>query len=300
LHQEDLGRDRLPVQHIHTYLVHAGKGVKQPPKIGGASVALEGKLYGLLNDIYVASERECDIDISFSPTKDGKPQNPCRDLILSYLSNPTLANGRSIAERLEKVTDKRSGLGLLFLIAGKEGRDHKIVLSRFPTDSAILADENLSSLVVEFLERVFMKSKHSYKAVIYRDASLRTDFWTGRAFDKQINTLSGESSDYWIADFLQSDFRLTPAAGTRRLATTLRAAAKKADLDVKTEIIAATRLAGGLKGQRISIVDFADRFGLSAAAKEAIVEELKMPAPSCGTVQVRLGRVQLPNRISSR
>jgi len=34
-----------------------------------------------------------------------------------------------------------------------------------PTDSAILADEDRNALTVEFLERVFMKSKYSYKAV---------------------------------------------------------------------------------------------------------------------------------------
>jgi hypothetical protein len=34
-------------------------------------------------------------------------------------------------------------------------------------------------------------------------------------------------SNYWIAEFLNSDFRTTSAAGTRRLAVALRAAAKK-------------------------------------------------------------------------
>jgi hypothetical protein len=69
----------------------------------------------------------------------------------------------SIAERLALNTDQRSGLGLLFLIVGKEGKEHKIVLSRFPTDSAIYVDENPTALTVEFLERVLMKNKTSYK-----------------------------------------------------------------------------------------------------------------------------------------
>lgn len=267
----------MPVQNIHTFLVHAGKGSEAVPKIGGAAVPLENKLFELLDNIYSAADHECDIDISFNPTEDGKQQNPCRDLIIGYLSNPTLENGRLIAERLERMTDNRSGLGLLFLIAGKEGRDHKIVIPRFPTDSAILADENRNALTVEFLERVFMKSKYSYKAVAYRGSSLRADFWTGRAIDKQINAQFAESSNYWIADFLNSDFSLTPAAGTRRLATALRAAAKKASLDVRTEIVAATTLAGGLKGQRTSIDEFSERFSLSPASKEAIRGELRSP-----------------------
>ena len=58
------------------------------------------------------------------------------DLILQYLVAPTLPNGRRIAERLEQNTDRRSGIGLLFLITGAEGREKKIVLSRFPADTA--------------------------------------------------------------------------------------------------------------------------------------------------------------------
>jgi hypothetical protein len=58
----------------------------------------------------------------------------------------------------------------------------------------------------------------------------------------------------------------------------LRSAAKRAlDVEVKSEITAAVTLAGGLKGRRISIEDFADQFGLSDAARKAITKELKSP-----------------------
>jgi hypothetical protein len=265
----------LSVQHVHTYLVHIGKGKAGPPRIGGTTVALKDKFFDLLNNIYSRSDDECDIDITFSLSPDGKQQNPCRDLILDYLRNPTLPNGRMIAERLEKMTDNRSGLGLLFLIGGTEGKERKLVISRFPTDSAILADENQTALTVEFLERVFMKSKYSYKAVSYRGRSLEGDFWSGRATDKQINPSNGDISNYWIVEFLASEFSITPAAGTRRLAVALRDAAKKADIEVKTELAAATTLASRLKGQRLNIDEFEQRFGLSPEACAALRSELK-------------------------
>jgi hypothetical protein len=176
-------------------------------------------MFDLLDGIYARSDQECDIDIIFKSTG-GVQQNDCRDLICTHVNNPTLPSGRFIAERLQANTDRRAGLGLLFLITGKEGREHKIVISRFPTDSAILVEENPKSLDVEFLERVFMKNKTSYKAVLYRDSSLRAGFWDGKAIDKQSNP-TGESADYWIAEFLLSDFRVTPKQGTYRLATTL-------------------------------------------------------------------------------
>lgn len=269
----------MPIEHIHTYLVHPGKAAGAPPQIGGTMVPLEGKLFGLLGDIYAKSDHECDTDISFNQSADGKQQNPCRDLILQYLGGPTIVRGRHIAERLELITTHRSGLGLLFLIAGKEGRDHKIVISRFPADSGILAEENRQALTVEFLERVFMKSATAYKAALYRHSSLTSGFWTGKAVDKQINSRVVQLSNYWIAEFLDSDFRTTAAAGTRRLAIALRDAAKKsANVSVKSEIAAAVTLADGLKGRKLSIRDFQDQYGLSDAAKAAIANEIRVPA----------------------
>jgi hypothetical protein len=147
----------LSVQHIHAFLVHPGKGIQPKPMIG-TSVPLSGGTFDLLDGIYQKSDRECDVDITFRPTPDGKQQNDCRDLVINYVGGPTLPRGRVIAERLALNTDGRSGLGLLFLIVGKEGKEHKLVLSRFPTDSAIYVDENPSALTVEFLDRVFMKT----------------------------------------------------------------------------------------------------------------------------------------------
>lgn len=273
------GQPTLPIEHIHTYLVHPGKGSEAPTQIGGATVALDGKLFALLSEIFSKSDRECDTDISFNRSSDGSQQNPCRDLIVQYLGGPTIVRGRHIAERLEKVTTHRSGLGLLFLIAGKEGRDHKVVISRFPADSAILAEENRQSLTVEFLERVFMKSATAYKAALYQHSSLASGFWVGRAVDKQINSRVVQLSNYWIAEFLDSDFRTTAAAGTRRLAIALRDAAKKSsDVSVKSEIAAAVTLADSLRGRRLSINDFGNQFGLSESAKQAVAAEIRVSA----------------------
>jgi hypothetical protein len=253
----------------------------------------------LLDGIYAKSDTECDIDILFNHNAAGEQQNDCRDLIIAYLRKPTLPRGRAIANRLARMTDQRSGLGLLFLIAGKEGRHHKIVISRFPTDYAILAEEHQEDLTVEFLERVFMKSATSYKAAAYQDTSLDAGFWLGRAVDKQINSRVAQVSDYWIFDFLDSDFQVTGPQGTRRLGIALRNAAKKAeDIHVKSEIAAAVTLAGGLRGKKTSIREFEEHFGLSATAVEAIENELATPALAEERFQFDLDefRTQVPYR----
>jgi hypothetical protein len=269
----------MAVEHIHTYLVHPGKGGDEASRIRGNSLALDGKMFSLLNAIYLDSDRDCSIEISFNHREDGSQQNPCRDLIVAYLSEPTVPHGRLLAERLERVTTHRSGLGLLFLIAGKEGREHKIVISRFPADVGILAEEGERALTVEFLERVFMKRATTYKAAAYQDGSLSAGFWLGRAVDKQINSDMVQLSNYWIAEFLDSDFRTTAAAGTKRLAVALRDAARKSsDVAVKSEIAAAVTLGQSLDGQRLSIKEFSNRFGLSAGAQGAVAAEIKNPA----------------------
>ena len=179
-----------------------------------------------------------------------------------------------------KATDRRSGLGLLFLIVGRDGTESTLLISRFPTDVAIYVDEGTGQLSVEFLERVFMKNKESYKAALYRDSSLQAGFWKGRATDRQLNSRAGEASNYWILDFLASQLTVTSAAGTRRLALAMSRAARKADLVVKQEINAAALLARGLAGQTLSVADLFDKYNLSQAARVDIRAELQRPGLS--------------------
>ncbi len=267
----------MPIRHVHAFLVHPNKMAPARANLNGASLTLQGRLYSLLNGIYARSDEECNIDISFTTSPAGLQQNDCRDLILQYLRSTTLENGRKIACRLEQNTDKRSGLGLLFLIAGKEGNDYKIVISRFPTDIAIHVDENSSAFKVEFLERVFIRNRISYKSVSYRDGSLQAGFWKGRATDRQLGNRTGELSNYWIKDFLSSQLTDTAAAGTRRLALAMREAGKKSSLEVKREINAAATLATGLAGATTTINEITTKYGLTDAAKQAISQELRAP-----------------------
>lgn len=262
----------MPIEHAHTFLVHPGKNATVAPDIDGVAVPLRGGIFNLLNGIYMNSDAECEIAFSFSMQEGGKQQNVCRDLIVQYVDSPTLPNGRKIAARLYEQTDKRSGLGLLFLVQGREGRRHKLVLSRFPTDSAILADQQDGKLAVEFLERVFMKSKTSYKAAVLEDSSLTAGFWNGRAVDKQSGS---DASRYWIQDFLLAEFLVTPESGTRRLAVALHnAAMKSGEILVKTEIASAVTLGGKLGPTQTSIQEFANRFSLSNEAISAIRAQL--------------------------
>jgi hypothetical protein len=123
-----------------------------------------------------------------------------------------------------------------------------------------------------------MRSERAYKAALYFSAPSPAEFWDGLAVDKQVNSPSKAISDYWIHDFLMSDFRTTSAAGTRRLALALRAAIQETDdLNAKAELIAAAKLAPNLTGRSTSIDSFAEHFGLSQGIKDALKRQVRNP-----------------------
>ena len=65
-------KSRLPIEHIHTFLVHAGRISGEVPQINGAKVELKGKIFGLMDGIYAHSDTECDIEIAFNASEDGE------------------------------------------------------------------------------------------------------------------------------------------------------------------------------------------------------------------------------------
>ena len=152
------------------------------------------------------------------------------------------------------------------------------LISRFPADFGIVAEEQQNALRVELLERVFMKNAASYKAVVYDGDSFDSDFWIGKAIDKQITNKSVAVSGYWIREFLCSDFKTTSATGTRRLALAVKRTMDSIDdLEIKEELCAAARLARSLNGQMISMDNFGERFGLSEKTRNALTATLSDP-----------------------
>ena len=148
----------MSIERIHSFLVHPAKHSDRQPDIGGAHIPHSGLLYKMLTGVFDRAPEECDIEIVFRPDENGQQKNECRDLMVAYAKQPTVPNGRLLVGRLQQVSTHRSGLGLLFLIKGKEGGNHRLVISRFPADQGVIAQENRQELSVEFIERIFMKS----------------------------------------------------------------------------------------------------------------------------------------------
>ncbi|NMM42913.1 hypothetical protein HH303_00380 [Rhodospirillaceae bacterium KN72] len=272
----------MAITAIHSFLVHPLKGAKNPFKVGGTEVTFSGKLYDLLDEVYTRSESECSIPIAFRMSEDGTQTNRCRTIIQDHLKHENLTTGSAIAKRLSENTTKRSSLGLLFLICGNEvgaSPYKKLVISRFPVNSAILAEENSEKLSIEFLERVFMRSAHAYKSVLYKDSSIDHGFWKGHAVDRQVNSGDIETSAYWINDFLDSEYATTPKQGTMRLASAFRKATQVTDdLDIKQELTAASILFKNFDGQTLSAESALSSLGLSEKSRNLILSQFKNPS----------------------
>ncbi len=267
----------MPIERIHSFLVHPAKHAEEQPAISGTQISRRGPLYAMLTRVFNRAHDECDIEIVFRPDEEGHQQNECRDLVVAYAKEPSVPNGRLLASRLQVVSTHRSGLGLLFLMKGTVEGEHQLVISRFPADQGVIAEERAQQLSVEFIERVFMKSAKAYKSALYSSDSLQRGFWDGRAVDRQISG-PRELSDYWIRDFLASELRTTGPAGTRRLAIALRDAIRSVDeLGVREELISAASLLRGQHGQRRSARQMVDQLGLSQPA--AVALEAAFPRP---------------------
>ena len=154
----------MEIQKIYSYLSYPSKHEEQQPEIGGATIPHKGRLYEMLKDIFDKSDKECDIPICFTPDENGAQNNACQNEIIELINSPNIAVGRKIAERLQRVTTGKSGMGLLFMIHAQGGKTHKVMISRFPADQGVMAEQNSKTLKVEFIEQVFLKNANAYKS----------------------------------------------------------------------------------------------------------------------------------------
>ncbi len=287
----------MPIVNAHSFLVHPGKNDEDQIEIGGVAIRPGNRVFTMLSALYEQADDECDIDIVFRH-KNGVQQNDCRDLVVAYAQDPNIENGRAIADRLQRVTTHRSGLGLFFLVVGDDATK-LLMVSRFPADQGVVAQElDRRRLEVEFIERVFMKNARAYKSAIYAGPAVAGGFWQGHAVDKQINEVR-ELSDYWIGEFLDSELATTGPAATKRLAVAFREAIKATtDAGVRDELMAGARLARGYGGRMVSARRLSANLGLSPETIETLTR--RMPRPELFNEQFRFNREEFDKHVMYR
>jgi hypothetical protein len=269
----------MPVEKIYSFLTYPKRNQPEEAIVSGAQIPLDdGRLCRMLTDIFNDAGKDCNVPVMF--ISDGeKQENATRSELLALLQKPSIAAASPLAKRLQAATGGSSGMGLLFICIGKDGeKDTRVVISRFPADEGIVAEKTSEKLTVSFVEQVFLKSAYSYKAATYLWDGRPNQLWKGHVVDKQINHGSKAVADYWIVDFLRSEFSTTAAQGTKRLAKAIKAALQAtSDIAIKTQLTSAAQLAANIPKKSMTISEFCDTFHMSDVAKQAILAKVDPP-----------------------
>lgn len=237
----------------------------------GSEIKLEGPLFGMIKEVFDSSSIECNIDVRFESSDQN---HDVRELILDVISKRDQASAGNIAQRLASVTTRRSKLGLFFVVLCKEQSKDIVLLSRFPTEQAILADEKDGGLNIEYIEKVFVKKWSSYKGAIFSDSVSRSGFWSGKVVDRQINATDGDASKYWVEKFLGASFVATSLLGTTRFARALSSASRSGTFGIQDEINSSITYMRQFDGKLSSIDEISGRLGFSTETTEAIKSQM--------------------------
>ena len=232
----------------------------------------------MLVDVFERASSECDMELIFTPDPQGAQHNECRDILMAYLKEPTIQSGEAIARRLQSVTPGTAGSALLFILTGVSDLDHhRLVISRFPAEVGVLAQESDQRLSLQFIEQIFLKNAHAYKCALFETEHLSANFASGRSIDRQARDIA-VIAGYWLNKFLQAQLKTTDVHGTQFLAKAMREAANSEDdPDVKQEIVAATILTRGMDGQTHSTESLLSSLPLTQPAAQRITSKLPRP-----------------------
>ncbi len=266
----------MPIESIFSFLTYPKNHDKAEEKIEGIHIKPDGgKLSKMLAEVFDSAKSKRDVPVTFDAANQ---VNETREQLLAFFDAPKISTARRLARALQDATPGTAGMGLFFVCLGSdEGKaGARVVLSRFAAEEAVVASKKGGALSVEFVEQVFLKNAHTYKAASYRHEAGKADAWKGVATDRQLNHGAKAIADYWIVDFLRSDLTTTAAEGTRRLAMAMKNASRgSVDRQVRGEIVAAAKLAPNLPPRAMTIEQFCDQFAMSPAAKEAVKAAVK-------------------------
>ena len=268
----------MPVEAIYSFLTYPKRSHPDDPLAPGAEISPDGdnKLVRMLDAIFRRAGEDCVVPIRFR-ADEGNQVNPVREEVLALLAGPSVETAAPLALRLQRSTAGTSGMGLMFVCIGAEAGGTRVLLSRFPADEGVVAERTDAQLTVQFVEQVFLKSAHSYKAATFVANGRADQLWHGHIVDRQLNHGSKAVADYWIVEFLVAEFLTTRAAGTKRLAVALRQAISSAgSVTVKHEIAAAAQLAPNIPEDRaMTVAGFCERFNFSEETRLAVVSSVR-------------------------
>ena len=243
------------------------KGVDEPTE----TEIVESKIldetepgFDYLLKLFDSVHNTCKIGITFE--SDGDQNNQIRSLIVNMVDkedeNLNLIDASWLANHLAKLTDERNKTGLFVILIGKKLQLNRVVLLRFRAEEVVYKKSLENGFRIDRLEQAYSQNSKYYKAAYYEDYSAkRSTFWDGFILDKQ-RRKETIVSEYWLKDFLLSDYSMSNYQGTLRLADYIKNFAKAIDdvAEQQTIFESVRNLRNNAEDRDISVLDFADDF----------------------------------------
>ncbi|MBN72960.1 MAG: hypothetical protein CME32_27205 [Gimesia sp.] len=161
-------------------------------------------------------------------TETGIRSHTVRQSIMDYCFGASATSKKAslkLARLLSKSMDNRSPYTLLMLVAYKGQTDEsfrRLVMWAFPKDEPFQFTARNGTAKIKIPKDIFSRSSSFKKGSLYEGFQNDSAFLQGYVIDRQAENSWGTAADYWVSQFLDSQFSLTGTAGTRLLARTLK------------------------------------------------------------------------------
>jgi hypothetical protein len=218
---------------VWAYVVVPGKGAESPSDpVGGrmdSSSYLDDALAGSTRRVRDVDWAEVVFRVQEISEPGTAPRRSCesRDLIKSLAFADAASADSSaldLARRLSRSMDQRTPLPhLLVAKATLRGRKGETRLWAFPQDD-VFRFSVTDRPTLELLDQVFSRMSKLRKAARFDGENNDSDFIMGQVLDQQAGRQPTEVARYWVDNFLDCDFRMTPAQGTTMLAKAIQTA----------------------------------------------------------------------------
>lgn len=216
---------------IHAYEVMPQRlqDVTEDPRGGAfsADAAFKSELEKYLTKSKLLSRPE--ITFRFEDmTKTGIRSHAVRQCIMDYCFGASATSKKAsldLARLLSKSMDNRSPYTLLMLVAYRDQKDEsfrRLVMWAFPKDEPFQFTASNGKAKIKIPKDIFSRSSTFKKGSLYEGFQNDSAFLQGFVIDRQAENSWGTAADYWVSQFLDSQFSLTGTAGTRLLAKTLK------------------------------------------------------------------------------
>ncbi len=246
----------------------------------GGQLPVKAALRNALDrSLAVAAEGQnlTEIVLNVDPKPDGERTSLVRDAVKGLAFGgkaESRTSGLELARQLSRAMDERS-LECLLLIAVyvEKGQDERQVAAWiFPQDEAFrFSPEGDTGSDIELLTEIFSRTSGLRKMALFTGKNIKSHFLKGKVLDYQQGRRD-DVSDFWIQRFLDAKLAITPAAGTKVLATALREASKAPDLSLieRRQVHAAALALHTMPQGSVSLQGVADQF-LSGTAKKVFL-----------------------------